>query len=331
MDIHEIERRDFLKLAGSGLAATLMPTGISMAGEAAAESFTIVVLPDTQLYSLNYPQTFIRQTEWIKEQKDALDIACVIHVGDITHRNSEAEWKVAYGAMRILDNVVPYFMVMGNHDLGPGGTAENRNSDLFNKYFGPQHFDGKPCYGGHYGEGNENAYYFLQAGGMEFLIVCLEFGPRDEVLQWANEIVEMHKHLRTIVVTHCYTYSDNTRVGDGDDWNPHIYGVNGNDGDEVWDKFVKKHENIFLVLSGHILHDGLGRLASTGDHGNQVHQVLANYQMKENGGNGWLRIMRFRPTQNKIEFSTYSPVLDKFAEDDQNKFEVDYRQTLPPE
>jgi len=81
---------------------------------------------------------------------------------------------------------------------------------------------------------------------------------------------------------------------------PHSYGCKGNDGDEIWEKLVRKHRNIFLVLIGHILNDGLGKLTSIGDKGNQVHQILANYQMKKNGGNGWLRIMKFLPAENKI-------------------------------
>ncbi|HIJ64814.1 MAG TPA: metallophosphatase [Candidatus Hydrogenedentes bacterium] len=280
------------------------------------EPFSIIVLPDTQKYSRQHPEIFVEQTKWIKEQRDAFNIACVIHEGDITDHHTEKEWEVADEAMGILDGIVPYAMVLGNHDLGPEGT-------LFNKYFGPERFENEPWYGGHFEDGNENAFYLIRAGGMDFLILCLEFGPRDEVLEWANTLVAEHKHRRIIVVTHCYMYSDDTRVGEGDEWNPHGYGRE-NDGEEMWQKFVKKHKNIFLVLSGHILNDGLGRLTSTGDKENKVHQILANYQMQENGGNGWLRIMTFLPTENKIDITTYSPVLKEYASDDQNQFQVEY-------
>lgn len=286
--------------------------------------FTIVVLPDTQLYSLRHPRIFAEQTRWINEQKHALNIAFVIHEGDITHRNTEKEWEVADRAMSILDDTVPYCIALGNHDLGPGGRAKNRNADLFNKHFGPQRFKKKSWYGGHFGIGNENAFYLIDAAGMKFLILCLEFGPRNEVLQWADKIVAKHKNRRAIIVTHCYTNSDDTRVGEGDELNPHSFGSKGNDGDEIWENFVKKHKNIFLVLSGHILNDGLGRLTSIGDYGNNVHQILANYQMKKNGGNGWLRIMKFVPAQDKIVVTTYSPVLKKYATDAQNQFELEY-------
>lgn len=59
-------------------------------------------------------------------------------------------------------------------------------------------------------------------------------------------------------------------------WNPHAYKIldkDCNDGEEMWEKFVKKHENIFMVLSGQIMGKGVGRLTSRGDHGNDVHQL----------------------------------------------------------
>src|SRR5690348_2204461 len=43
-------------------------------------SFTIVVLPDTQHYSEDYPGTFLAQTTWIAENLAARKIAAVIHL-----------------------------------------------------------------------------------------------------------------------------------------------------------------------------------------------------------------------------------------------------------
>lgn len=312
-----------------GMASVCMAVSgcVGPAPQSVQQSFSLIVLPDTQKYSFRFPDQFMAQTEWIKAQRDTLNIVCVVHEGDVTERNTEEEWKVADQAMSVLDGIVPYCMNVGNHDLGPGGpktAAQTREATGYNQYFGVDRFEKESWYGGHFGDGNENAFYFFNAGGMDFMVLCLEFGPRDEVLAWANKIVAAHESYRTIVVTHCYTYSDNTRVGEGDLWSPHEYGSQGNDGEEMWDKFVKHHENIFLVLSGHVLNDGLGRLTSVGTQGNDVHQILANYQMQNKGGSGWLRIMRFLPSENKIEVRTYSPTLNQYAEDEQNQFELEY-------
>ena len=102
----------------------------------------------------------------------------------------------------------------------------------------------------------------------------------------------------------------------------------------MWNDFVKNHENIFLTLNGHVAwgNDGLGRLTSSGIHGNRVHQILANYQnppytMYDSGGNGWLRIMKFIPVNNRIEVTSYSPWIDQYATDNQNQFDLLYLMT----
>ncbi len=78
---------------------------------------------------------------------------------------------------------------------------------------------------------------------------------------------------------------------------------------EMWDKFVRLHPNISFVFSGHILGDGKGRLVGIGDNRNKVYQMLANYQMLTNSGNGYLRLVEFDLSQQKVRGKTYSPNL----------------------
>ncbi len=311
------------------MGVVLLLVLLSMAAGCAsrAKPFTIVALPDTQMYSQNHPDAFLAQTQWIKDHKDELNIVCVVTEGDITNDNSDTQWAAADRALTVLDGVVPWFPVQGNHDMPPGGQV--RDATAFNKYVGVQRFQKYPWYGGHFESGNENAFYFLDVGQLRFLVVCLEFGPRDEAITWANHIIAEHKDRPTILVTHCYMNHDDTRVGPGDPHNPHSYPCNGNDGEDLWEKLVRKHSNVFLVLSGHISGDGTGRLTSLGDHNNPVHQVVANYQFRPNGGDGWLRIMTFHPQENRIEVRTYSPTLDQWDEDNENRFDLQYDMGTP--
>jgi len=311
-------------LAVVAVAALATPSVWAASGDDAGTSFSIIALPDTQHYSERFPDIFVRQTEWIRDHKDELNLLCVVHEGDITNHNSEPEWANAEKALRCLDGVAPYCLAVGNHDMDTSGTARRRETAPFNARFPIARLQGQPWYGGHYRDTGENAFYLFDASGLKLLVVCLEFGPRDEVLEWANDVVARHKERRVIVVTHNYMYSDDTRSGPGDKWNPHDYGCGGNDGEEMWTKLVSRHRNIFLVLSGHILNDGLGRQTSTGARGNAVHEILANYQMHANGGNGWLRILEFYPRENRIRIRTYSPWLKQYADDGQNAFELDY-------
>jgi len=45
--------------------------------------------------------------------------------------------------------------------------------------------------------------------------------------------------------------------------------------------------------------------------GHTVNSILADYQDSPHGGDGWLRLMTFSPSNNTISVETYSPYLDQ--------------------
>ncbi len=152
---------------------------------------------------------------------------------------------------------------------------------------------------------------------MNFLIVSLECKPRNEVLEWANKIVSGHPEHRVIVLTHAYMRANGKR------FDKLGYKIKGNAGEEMWQKLVSKHKNVFMVLCGHS--SGEAVLTSKGDHGNQVHQVLSDYQSMNNGGESWLRYMVFKPEENKISTYTYNPALKKFRNTPSSRFDLEYQ------
>ena len=79
-----------------------------------------MALPDTQYYSGEKQPIFQSQTQWIADHQKELNIACVVHEGDITDKNSEPQWQGAVQAMSVLDGIVPVMVVPGNHDTGGG-------------------------------------------------------------------------------------------------------------------------------------------------------------------------------------------------------------------
>jgi hypothetical protein len=103
------------------------------------------------------------------------------------------------------------------------------------------------------------------------------------------------------------------------------YKVPGNSGEEIWQKLVRKQPNVFFVISGHVL--GVGLQTSTNDAGGKVIEMLTDYQGRPNGGDGWLRTLRFVPKENKIYVKTYSPLLDKTDEAAKETFTIDYQMT----
>ncbi len=280
----------------------------------ADKSFTVVLLPDTQFYSEAYPETYIVQTLWIRQQKKRDNIKFVIHLGDIVQTvTKKPEWENADLAMRLLDGVVPYSIVPGNHDIN----LRNRDSTMYNNFFSPARFSGRQWYGGHMGEANDNNYCFFEAAGMKFMVLSLEFAPREETLQWAASIAQRYSDRRVILATHCYMRPTGRDTSCGSD-----YTSDGNGGEQIWQKLVRKQPNIFLVVSGHVL--GTAQQTSINDSGGKVVELLTDYQGLPNGGDGWLRSLKFVPSEEKIYVSTYSPLLDKESKETNKTFVLDY-------
>ena len=294
----------------------------------ASSSFTIVVLPDTQYYSANNSDIFLSQTRWIKEHAQELNIKIVLHEGDITNKNMLSEWFVAQRSMRVLDGVVPYVMTVGNHDMGNGGRINSRDTSLFNRYFPFERYEDLENFGGAFEDGKlDNSFYLFTAGGKKWLALTLEFKPRDEVLVWANSIVERYSDRLVIVVTHSYLNEKSRRtqnqVGEPK------YGVvndprGASSGQDMWEKFISLHRNIIMVFNGHHGGGGTGVLVSRGENGNLVYQVLANYQKMENAGNGFFPIINIDTTSGEIGIKTYSPYLDLYLRDAKNQFKFKY-------
>jgi len=320
--------------------AALLAGGTTAHEQKTVEPFTIAVLPDTQFYADtrlklsskwgngDLRRYFSEQTRWVRDNRERLNIAFLVHEGDIVQADAPEEWEIAKEAMSILDGKVPYSMCLGNHDMGfekadnryGGNIGVNRTTE-FNKYFPRETFAGRREFGGTFDpERHDNSWYHFDAAGMKFLIIALEYHPRDDVLDWANRTVSERPDHRVIVLTHAYLLPNGKR-------STKKLKLKGNNGEQMWQKLVRKQRNIFMVLCGH--HCGEAALTSTGVHGNQVHQILSDYQHLNNGGDSWLRYMVFQPEANRISIYTYSPALDKFKNGPSSRFDLDYPMVLP--
>lgn len=285
--------------------------------------FTIVMLPDTQHYSRKWPELFLAQTEWIKANRDQENIVFVTHVGDIVndHGKDTNQWEVANQALSVLDGVVPWGAAIGNHDYD-SVTRHPDAGTTFVRYFGPQRFARYPWFGGASTNGM-NSYQLLTAGGVDFLMLHLQLDVPDFAIAWASEVIRTHPHRAAIVTTHSYLNGVNG-----------VHGYNtpvsryGNSGEEVWTKLVHRHPQICLVLCGHHQLTVAYHQISTNDAGRRVPEILADYQKGHNGGDAWLRLLRFKPAEGAIEVQTYSPALKKFQTDPKNQFVVPL--DLPP-
>lgn len=291
-----------------------------------AGAWTLAVLPDTQIYTQSYPQHFDSQTKWIADQAEAYNIKHVLHLGDVVNRGMIApdQWKLADKSMSLLEGRVPFGVVPGNHDYDDNW-GHKRVTHL-NKVIPPSRLAKGKTLKELYQAGRiDNQLLTFEAEGQKWLMLGLEFGPRDEVLAWAKKTLNKYKDHHAIVFTHAYMYFDGTRYDHKilkQSWNPMTYKLEGscNDAEMMWKKALKDAPNVRMVLSGHVLNDGLGYLLSKAAAGHSVHQMLSNYQTYPEGGDGYMRLYEFQPDGKTVQAKSYSPVRDKYKTDPANQF-----------
>ncbi|MCA9579150.1 MAG: metallophosphoesterase [Myxococcales bacterium] len=311
----------------------LIPTFSGMERRFTEGSEMIAVMPDTQVYAVRYPGLFVAQTAWLAQNAEPLNIRVALHLGDIVNNNTPMEWQRARSAMGLLDGVLPYVMVPGNHDYGPSGDASTRET-YFNDYFEYEDRSAEPTFGGAFEPGKlDNTYHLVNAWGRRFIIVALEWGPRDEVLAWADHVMGQHPDHLGILVTHAFLNNNDRRFDHTDllhsqSYNPHQYSTAGgvNDGEEIWQRLIRRHRFV-MTLNGHVLGDGTGYLVSETDAGTRCHQMLVNWQMAQQGGEANLRLLELLPDGETVRVHGYSALHDRFlfAPDQSFEFRVTER------
>lgn len=325
------------KIRGPEWPRTLSDTSPEERSPFEPGSTTLVLVPDTQYYAAcRYPH-LKHQSEFLRSNQKARNIQAAISLGDLTDHNTPEEWDFLKQSLAPISDGFPLMLTTGNHDLGTLGTANDRTT-LFGQYFS-ESWARKSGLREVMTPGLiDNAFYAVDAGKLRLGVLMLEWSPRRSVVEWANKTLARYPDRRVIVATHAYLYSDSTRYdyakkGATQKWNLSDYGTaqgelkkDGNhDGEMLWNALIRKHKHVFMVVNGHVLNQGTGRLESRGDAGNTVQQVLANYQMLDEGGLGYLRLLEIATDGKTLRMKTYSPSLQLFsyAADQDFTFKVD--------
>lgn len=293
--------------------------------------WTLVIVPDPQRYAANpaYYATYYAQTQWIADNAEALNIQLVLALGDMVDEGGvkPEQFLIADAAWDTIDATgIPYLIAVGNHDYDDDckGNPSTRGLTYFNSYFGPDRFTGADWWdGGFYEEGKaENSYLLVTIAGTDYIVLNLEFVPRQSMIDWAGELLETYSDRAAIILTHTYLNSNATYTSG----QASAYKLTGKEAQAMWDELVKLYPNVFLVVSGHVTGDGNDWRVRTGSNGNTVNEVVTNYQspVEPNGGNGYLRVAIFRPSESAIYMRTYSPTLQVYKTGGDHKFDLSY-------
>jgi len=313
-------------------------------------TFTVAVIPDTQLYrgqhTLGDPDSeeeltnhiFYSITDWIVKHRHKQNIVFVSHVGDIVDQNIPEQWTVAQHCMDRLHGLIPYGVSVGNHDMTRDG-----DSTLFQRYFPESRFKDFQWYGGAFhpnrsgsavSGNNSNSFQVFSAEGLDFIIFHLECNAPNNVLEWVNRELTKHSDRRAIVTTHMDLgpmLLPRTLDGYANDpkgrmqWNK-CHNDRGNSATMMWDKCYKKHDNLFLICSGDQRMSQAMHVTEQGLLGNSVHSCLSDYS-----SDGSLRLYRFIPDENRVDVITYNVIraeltqhTDIVDDEDEHQFSFDY-------
>ena len=292
-------------------------------------TFSIVMLPDTQGYVTEKTALYFEsEIKWILDNRETQNIVFVSHVGDIVgDYKSDAHWAVARKNMLQLSDKLPFGFSVGNHDM-----TLNGDSQKFQDAFPTSLFEKYVWYGGQI-KNNANSFQLISAGEMDFVILHLECNAPDDVLKWADKVLEEHAERRAMITTHMYLGPRDRPQKPRDyfdapkgrmRWHK-THGNKGNTPQQIWDKCFSKHRNLFLVCCGDQGRTQTMHRTVEGKQGNQVYETLCDYRA------GYLRIFRFQPQENKISAMTYSPYLKQLcektsivAEAGEHQFVLDY-------
>jgi len=243
------------------------------------------VIPDQQILAHYYEPELYGLYQWIADNREKENIQMVMSVGDLNDNCGNVDqWQRNQNAWKLLPADLPYIVAPGNHDYDTNsgwnkGYGVREQLTLMNEYFPQSIFESYPTEIGFFDEVNSaNQWQAFEVNGNHYLVMALEYVPQDDVLAWANEVVDAHPHHQVIVVTHSYVGS---------------YGEL--DQPKIWSQFVSRHENIIMAFSGHVWSTAAVRRTDTGINGNQVHQVLMDAQMSDTGNKkvAMVGILRF--------------------------------------
>lgn len=299
------------------------------------DSWSLILIPDPQSYvKFSRNQGILDlMTSWIRENHKALNTKFVLCTGDLVeqndylnptgreaNQNSIQQWKATRNSFSKLDNQVPYLLATGNHDYGHK-SAEYRATQ-YDKYFSPeQNFLNQealreigPQLNGQSTTVNA-VYEFQPTVHKKILVMVLEFGPRQEVVDWAKSIVDLPKYAEhdVILLTHVFLDKNSKRI------EKQGYKIeDANYGEALFTKLIQPSKNIRLVFSGHIgvpddFNGHLGFRQDKNAAGKTVTQMTFNAQAMGggwhgNGGDGWLRYLEFMADGKTVKVKTFSPL-----------------------
>lgn len=263
---------------------------------------------DTQLYAQATPEIMNHQFEHIAGVAEERRTSMVVHAGDWVNRpylSQEYQWLETMTSAELLEESnIPYMISWGNHDYAPAGERNDRL--MLQRHFTMSRFErslqGTPWeFGGSHDI--DNYYYKADISGARLLFLTVGFYSADKPtrpgLAWARQIIESHPDHTVVLATHSI-------VGKG---------VGAWTNQHTLDALVDPHDNVRLVLGGHITGTGVAWRQTEHPHG--AWGILTDHQGRIYGGEGYYKHISVDMENKLMYVNTYSAWLDSSASDGQ--------------
>ncbi|MCL2694815.1 MAG: metallophosphoesterase [Clostridiales bacterium] len=280
---------------------TVLPTSPASTATPIPTPFSLVVFPDTQVYTYKSNNVFEVMTQWAADTKEQYNTLAVLHVGDIVEeRTDPLHWEKAAHAISLLKGHLPFYPVAGNHDVGWPRTVH------YERYLAQDFCDARDpelLY-----KGGACWAQPLHAGGTDFLLLGIGWQVDADYIPWAREILAAWPDRVVILVTHSFLTKGGRLTEEG----------------QLMEReLLRDFPSVRLVLCGHA--KGAKRWAQTHEDGSQTHALLFNVQKENARGlyRGYLRLLTFDPITRTLTVVTYSPFSDSYLRSDKNEFVIE--------
>lgn len=286
----------------------------------------IAIFGDIQYYTnLQYINLYRHSIDWIlHENKNGRNIECVLHTGDITQTNDESQYEDFYYATYYLGTELPYYSLIGDHDYTwyDGIHIDGREDTHFNEYaVFPQSMQHVVA---QFETGRmENIVVRTVVQGQDLYFILLEFGPRDEVVEWANQYVKRNPDIKFIVCTHEYLEMGGGRRTKGLKCVGRLQNTTYNTPEQLWNRLIKCNDNIICVLCGHV--GGLYALTiDVNDYGHEVAQIQHNIQGSQYRYDNWLMLWEFPEKGDSANVLIFNTKTEQYYDNKTTLFRFKY-------
>ena len=288
----------------------------------------MAVFGDIQYLTMNKTnvEVYKKSVDWIQRKSaEGCHFNCILYTGDITSTNLPYQWEHFLNSTSRLAHEIPIITMTGDHDYTweDGKHIEDRKSTHINEYW--QFTSTTPKIVAWYEEGHlENVVVENTIHGQRLDLLVLEFGPREEVVAWADAYVKAHPDHHFILMNHEYLEKNGDIRTSNLKCELRLRNTNYVTPEQLWNKLIRCNDNIRCVLCGHV-RSLYALTIMNNDFGREIPQIEHNIQAEAYRFDNWLMMWEFPADSDSANVFIYNTQTESYLEDKKILFKFKYK------